>query len=150
MKAELEYRRGLFQGDSLSPLLFCLCLAPLSHALREMDGYRCGLLDEPITHQLFMDDLKVYAKGKKALGVVLDTVDRVSAAIGMKLGLRKCAVAHMARRQVTSEDYTLPGGEKIGALADGRVYKYLGIEQIFKPSLNTVKHRVMQTYLKRL
>ena len=30
----IEYRRGLFQGDSLSPLLFCLCLAPLSGVLR--------------------------------------------------------------------------------------------------------------------
>ena len=30
---ELEFHRGLFQGDSLSPLLYCLCIAPLSDAL---------------------------------------------------------------------------------------------------------------------
>ena len=28
-------KRGIFQGDSLFPLLFCLCVAPLSEALRE-------------------------------------------------------------------------------------------------------------------
>ena len=31
---------SLGQGDSLSPLLFCLCLAPLSHVLRTLEGYR--------------------------------------------------------------------------------------------------------------
>ena len=29
------FRRGLFQGDSLSPLFFCLSIAPLSHHLRK-------------------------------------------------------------------------------------------------------------------
>jgi hypothetical protein len=27
---EMEIQRGIFQGDSLSPLLFCICLIPLS------------------------------------------------------------------------------------------------------------------------
>ena len=51
--AELSLKRGQFQGDSLSPLLFCLCIVPLSHALRTADmGYHCKHLAEGITHQL--------------------------------------------------------------------------------------------------
>ena len=34
----VKYKRGLFQGDSLSPLLFCLCIAPLSTALNDLRG----------------------------------------------------------------------------------------------------------------
>ena len=37
-KISIKNKRGIFQGDSLSPLLFCLCVAPLSEALRKMDG----------------------------------------------------------------------------------------------------------------
>ena len=150
VRVEMRYRRGLFQGDSLSPLLFCLCLAPLSHALRALDGYRSESIGGPITHQLFMDDLKVYASGQTAVEKTLDTVDRVSSAIGMRLGLRKCAVAHMVKRKVKSADYVLPEGRTIASFENGGVYKYLGVEQLFRPALAAVKQRVSRTYLKRL
>jgi len=38
VKVELTYLRGLFQGDSLSPFLYCLSIAPLSMALRGAGG----------------------------------------------------------------------------------------------------------------
>ena len=96
VKTELEYRRGLFQGDSLSPLLFCLSIAPISRALRESGGgYRVKYMGTPVSHLFFMDDLKVYAKNASALLDALETVDRVSRAVGMELGLRKCTVAHV-------------------------------------------------------
>jgi hypothetical protein len=39
VRTPIDLKRGLFQGDSLSPLLFCLCIAPLSHALRKRMGF---------------------------------------------------------------------------------------------------------------
>jgi len=32
---ELQLKRGIFQGDSLSPLLFCLAISPISHVLQQ-------------------------------------------------------------------------------------------------------------------
>ena len=54
-------KSGIFQGDSLSPLLFCLALAPLSSLLNE-STYGYHTQGYKITHLLYMDDLKMYAK----------------------------------------------------------------------------------------
>ena len=93
-----------------------------------------------------MDDLKVYAKGKERLGATLEMVDRVSKAIGMKLGLRKCAV-HMSGQKLQTADYTLPDGGSIVSLTDGNADKYLGIQQIFQPDLKAVKKRIVRLYI---
>ena len=57
------YKRYLFQGDALLPLLFCLAIPPLSHALKKLNGYRNrrSTVKGSITHMLYMDDLKLYA-----------------------------------------------------------------------------------------
>ena len=55
--------RGMFQGDYLSPLLFVLCMVPLSFVLRRSRaGYEWGGCEFKINHLLFMDDLKVFGK----------------------------------------------------------------------------------------
>ena len=56
----IRFKRGLYQRDSLSPLLFCLCVVPLSEMLRCSGGFRSEFQQEPLTHLSFMDDLKCY------------------------------------------------------------------------------------------
>ena len=91
----IRFRRGLFQGDSLSPLLFCLCVAPLSHYLRQQEGFRSRWQTRAVTHLMFMDDLKVYEASEDKLRETLAGVEEVSGCLGMSLGLRKCGIAHM-------------------------------------------------------
>ena len=56
----VRIRRCIFQGDSLSPLLFVLALIPLTLVLRKMKtGYQFGTQRSSINHLLFMDDLKL-------------------------------------------------------------------------------------------
>ena len=142
VKVDLHYRHGLFQGDSLSPLLFCLSIVPLSHALRSIDGYKSKSFGGRVTHLLLMDDLKVYARDERSMKKSLSLVDRVSKVVGMELGLRKCAVANILRGKLQeggalalSDDRTVPAASK-----DDR-YSYLGIEQVIEPDLKTVKCR---------
>ena len=88
---ELEIKRGIFQGDSLSPLLFVMILIPLSILLkRERQGYKFGSEGKTMNHLLFMDDLKLYAKNEGDLEVLLNLVRVVSKDIGMEFGLDKC------------------------------------------------------------
>ena len=55
----MKIKRGIFHGDSLSPLLFLVCMIPLTEILRKAKaGY---ILDDiKVNHLLSMDDLKLF------------------------------------------------------------------------------------------
>ena len=58
----VEIKRGIFQGDSLFPLVFVLALIPLSLILRKAKAaYEFSESKEKINPLLFMDDLKLYS-----------------------------------------------------------------------------------------
>ena len=92
---KVNIRRGFFQGDSLSPLLFVLALLPLSMILRVSVGYEMTKDGCRINHLLFMDDLKLFAKNEKEIDSLVQTVRIFSDDIGMKFGLEKCAAMTM-------------------------------------------------------
>ena len=54
--AKVNIRRGIFQCNSLSPLLFVICMIPLTHALNKAKA-RYTLGGEKINDLLCMDDL---------------------------------------------------------------------------------------------
>ena len=112
---EVEIRRGIFQSDSLSPLLFVMAMIPLTMPLRrEAMGYRFGSEGKKINHLLFMDDLKLYGKDKDELEKLVDVVSVFSRDIGMEFGLEKCAVLLMkARMKEDCDGIELPDGQMI-------------------------------------
>ena len=65
---KVHIKRGIFQGNSLSPLLFSLALISLSLILRKAKGaYQFSGSKGKINHLLFMDDLKLYSCNEKEL-----------------------------------------------------------------------------------
>ena len=67
---EKKIKRGILQGDSLSPLLFVLCMDPLSRKLNSTyPKVEIELPDEHYVsnHLLFIDDLKLFAENEKNL-----------------------------------------------------------------------------------
>ena len=57
----INIKSDIFQGDSLSPLLFCMALAPLSPLLQD-SGCGYEIRGQKINHLFFMEYLKTYAK----------------------------------------------------------------------------------------
>ena len=106
----MQIRRGIFQGDSLSPLLFCMALT-LSKELNRT-GYSYRMTTEHgetakrqlISHLLFMDDLKLYSRNSDQLDGLLHTAHTFSDDIQMKFGLDKCAVAHFVNGRLSGHN----------------------------------------------
>ena len=66
-----KVKRGILQGDSLSPLLFALCIDPLSRALNakfpKVPVPATLDREHVVNHLLFVDDLKLLAHSDKIL-----------------------------------------------------------------------------------
>ena len=131
---DVKIKQGIFQGDSLSPLVFVLALIPLNLILRKAKAaYGFSESKEKISHLLFMDDLKLYAGSEKGLGSLAQTVRVFSEDIGTELGIEKCAMLVMEKRIIVkSVGIELPDGEVIRSLQEGESYKYLGIVEADK------------------
>ena len=129
---EVKIRRGIFQGDVLSPLLFVITLIPFTCVLKTTKhGYEFAKKREKINHLLYMDDLKLYAKNEKEFDSLTQTVRVFSKNIGMDFGIEKRSMLLMKRGKKTKSDgLMLPDDTEIKSLKDGEGYKYLGILQV--------------------
>lgn len=137
----LGIRSGVLQGDSFSPLLFCLAMVPISHAINSVGGAyttasgKLKGLQTSLSHLFYMDDLKLYASSPDNLTKQIRTVTSISKDINMKLNVKKCAVAHFTPKRMVDErilkDSNTSAERNIDfPMLDGEaVYKYLGIEQ---------------------
>ena len=76
---DIKIKCGIFQGDSLSPLLFCICLIPLTEQLNRLNtGYEEHTTTTKISHLLYMGDLKLIAKSEEELQKQLKTSIMIS------------------------------------------------------------------------
>ena len=124
----VDIRRGIFQGDSLSPLLFVICMIPLTKVLRKIKaGYVIKEGNLKVNHLLFMDDLKLFGKNEREIDSLVKTVQVISKDIGMEFEIKKCGVVIMKRGKLSKTDgIALPNGETIKEIEKSG-YKYLGI-----------------------
>ena len=77
----IKIKRGFPQGDSYSPVGFCLTEIPIAMLLKGTEGYRMGPPGnrEVIrTHNLFIDELKVYQENHARLEVANETIVQAS------------------------------------------------------------------------
>lgn len=127
----ITINRGIYQGDSLSPLLFCIALIPLTKRLKNTHtGYKVNNSNETINHLLYMDDLKLIASSKAQLKRLLAVTKSFSEDIRMEFGLEKCAVVSFKKGVIEDmENVILDDQCQIEALEQGALYKYLGVKE---------------------
>lgn len=150
----IPIRRGIFQGDSLSPLWFCLAMNPLSHRLNSTN-YGFAIKNNNtelarLSHLLYMDDLKLLASTKNQLEQMLNIVEEFSNDIGMQFGLDKCRVLNIIRGQIQPGGYDMENGQNIEAMEAGEVYKYLGVKQARKIDHQAMKKELTTKFIKKV
>ena len=100
----IQIRRGIFQGDSLSPLVFCIELIPLTNEPNRADcGYRVHGTERKISHLLYVDNLKLLGRNENDLKNEVKIVQTISKDINMNFGLEKCARICLKRGSVQSK-----------------------------------------------
>ena len=146
---------GFLQGDSYSPVGFCVSEIPVCVLLQRSKGYRMG---EPgnrnvkRTHSLFVDDLKVYQESHKALKNVNEMIVQASHDTGACYGVSKCAEIVFERGKMVKGEGLQMLEERMTTMSpdENEIYKFLGIEQadgiktkrVFERVKNEVKKRV--------
>ena len=148
---EVQIKRGIFQGDSLSPLLFIIAMIPLTMILRkEPKGYRFGDSKRKVNHLLFMDDLKLFGKNKDDLEKLCKVVYDYSKDIGMEFGMEKCAIlVTKAGQKIEAEGIELPD-KTVMSEVENRGYKYLGILEAAGIQSKEMKNIVQKEYYRRV
>ena len=89
---DININSGIFHGDSLSPILFCVALIPLGK-LPNNAGYSYKVYDNTLKHLFYMDDLKLFVKINQQHQGFLTKVTQFSDDIRMEFVLDKCAKA---------------------------------------------------------
>jgi hypothetical protein len=126
----LNVKNGVLQGDTLSPLLFCLAMAPVAYSLDELGGkyrtYTRSVRENPLeTNQLwYMDDLKLYCNSRNSLRSTLQHVKTELSSISLRINPKKCAIV-----TITPLEPGDVGIENVRLLGEQETYKYLGLEQ---------------------
>ncbi|KAG6460308.1 hypothetical protein O3G_MSEX011898 [Manduca sexta] len=128
----IKIQRGIFQGDALSPLWFCMALNPLSELLNNT-GIGFKLKHENshyiISHLMYMYDIKIYASNNSELTKLADITQLFSADIQMRFGVDKCKVHSISHGKTIQNTYILDTGETIEPMDEHATYKYLGFHQ---------------------
>ena len=146
----IKIKHGIFPGDSLSLLLFCLALIPFSNELNNT-GYGHKIFDRTINHLFYMDDLKRFAKNDQDLKGLLNTVKEFRNDIGMEFGLDKCGKASFVRGKLQeTSSINLDKDTAIRDLDAEETCKYLGVNEGDGINHASMKEKIRKEHYRRI
>lgn len=150
----INIRRGIFQGDSLSPLWFCLALAPLSTMLN-IKNYGAQInANQKLSHLIYMDDIKILGQTQTEINRLIKQVDTFTNDIRMEMGLDKCRVGGLEDGKWAKMEGRLIGNPEdrkiIEAMDESENYKYLGVLQAKGIEHKRIKEALKSKYRERL
>ena len=95
---KVAVKQRIVQGDSLSPLLFCLAVVPLTNMLSKQDAGYTVKGENKVSHLFYVDDLKLFSRDETDLQQVFTTVKTFYDNIRMVWPRQMCHSSFQARQ----------------------------------------------------
>lgn len=149
----IPIRRGIFQGDSLSPLWFCLALNPMSNLLNNCKkGFKIKYDNNyhTLSHLMYMDDIKLFGSSLQEIHTLADITQTYSTDIQMEFGIDKCKLLSVNKGKIEQNTYELTDGQHIDPVDQKSGYKYLGYFQTRQIHYKQTKLTIEQKFKSRL
>ena len=126
--SNVKIKRGIFQSDSLFPLVLVLVMISLTLVLKQRKtSYQLKKGVKKINQLLFIDDLKLFAKNEDQTDSLVNTVRIFLEDIKMEFALPKGGLFIMKRGKVVkSEGISMSDGKMMKNIEEDG-YNYLGI-----------------------
>ena len=104
------------------------------------------------THNLFVDDLKVYQESHQALKIVNEIIVQASHVTGACYGVSKCLGIIFTNGKMVKGEGLQVLEERMKTIDpdENEIYKFLGIEQVDGIRMKTVHERVKEEVAERM
>ena len=151
----IDIKCGFVQGDSYSPVGFCITEIPIAKLLDQSKGYRMGepgKRDVSRKHSLFVDDLNVYQESHNLLKEINKVIVQASSDTGACYGVSKCAEIVFEHGKIVKGEGLQVLQERMKTLNPDKeeMCKFLGLEQADGIRTKQVYERVKEEMTKRL
>lgn len=149
----LKVQNGVLQGDTLSPLLFCLSVAPVSHYLNtNLQKYttstgRNGRTSLSINHIYYVDDLVIYTPHSVDLDRAVADIEFYAKDFGLLLNATKSAKYHIGPQERGGTQRVKLNS--LPTIRGNETYRYLGIEKSQSVDHATMWSSVKEDILKK-
>ena len=137
----ITLKRGVLQGDPLSPTLFNFVMHEVVDNLNSNIGAQLG--DTTIPNLMFADDTVLFGETARDLQENLDKFSRAMSLYGLTLNEAKCKAVHIRHRRKTKAWFTamkpviLSAGNRICNLNPTEGYRYLGLTTVMNRGQTT-------------
>lgn len=125
-------KRGVYQGDTISPLMFVLVTAFIAHEVKASPEVNAAARGRQEI-LAYMDDIKLHAATKKGLAAAIGCVRECANEVGLEMNNKKCGVYTTCAEEMEEGEEGGAAVEREDAAFLPRIrdgYKYLGIIQL--------------------
>ncbi|XP_045470568.1 uncharacterized protein LOC123677883 [Harmonia axyridis] len=127
-------KRGVYQGDSISPLLFILISGGIIEHIKTSPTIMKSTRGQ---HDIlaFMDDIKCHANTKQSMKIITKELEKCSAEIGLSLNVNKCGIYSrngLEPQEDVHDVHFLP------EIREG--YRYLGLAQLERDTTDNLEN----------
>ena len=124
----IDFKVGVFQGDTLSPIIFLLAINPLLKAIQQNSSLGYQFRGKQVVALAFADDLTLCFRNKKTAQFQLQKINKSFATVGLTLKPTKCQSLSICSGRPSNISFKILD-EEIGNIFHG-CFKFLGA-QIF-------------------